>query len=115
MHKGKNKKPLKEIKEAFKTGDDAKKAEALGLTPEQFAENQEISSVRASVEHAIGSLKRWRALCGPFQGTASELKQQAEIISGVVNLGTLWADVEKDEAPLLAMLAKKRAKYTKSR
>ena len=115
MHKGKNKKSLKEIKEAFRTGDDTKKAEALGLTPKQYAENKEMSSVRSRVKHTIGSLKRWGVLRGPFYGTASELKQQAEIISGVVNLETLWADVEKDEAPLLAMLAKKRAKYTKSR
>ena len=115
LYKGKNKESVKEIKKAYKTGDIARIAKALGLTVKQHVENKKKSNIRSLIERIIGILKRWGILRGPFSGTASDLKQQFEIISGVVNLGTLWADVEKDEAPLLDMLAKKRAKYTKSR
>ena len=114
-HKGRNKKSPKEIKEAFKTEDDTKIAEALGLTPAQYAENKEISSKRSLNERIIGSMKRWGVLAGPFYGTSSDLKQQLEIISGIVNLETEWEGIERDEASLLAALAKKRANYTKHR
>ena len=68
------------------------------------------------MERAIGSLKRWKVLDGaPFQGTASELNRQFEVLSGVVNLGMDWPEIERNEAPLLKKLAERRAAYTKKR
>ena len=114
-YKGKNKKSAKEIKAAFHTRDDNIIAAALGLTPEQHAENKSISSERSLIERMIGRLKRWNILVGPFRGTASELNLQFEIITGVVNLGILWPEIQRDHGPLLTMLAKKRARYAKRR
>lgn len=114
-HKGKNKQTSKEIRKAYKTQDVKQIARALGLTPEQYAENKEISKRRSFIERKIGSAKRWRVTAGPYPGTASDLKQQFEIVCGVLNLRTLWSEIEQNEAPLLAKLAEKRAKYTKSR
>lgn len=114
-HKGKNKKSAKEIKAAFHTRDDTIIAAALGLTPEQYAENKSNSSKRSLMERMIGRLKRWNNVVGPFLGTASELNLQFEIITGVVNMGILWHEIQRDHGPLLAMLAKRRAGYVKRR
>lgn len=114
-HKGKDIKSPKEIREAYKSKDNDAIASALGLTTKQYIENRAISSRRSLIERAIGSLKRWGILVGPFRGTASELSRQFDIIAGIVNLDILWPEIEQNEAPLLAMLAKKRAAYTKKR
>ena len=114
-HKGKDVKSPKEIREAYKSKDKGAIASALGLTPEQYDENRANSSRRSLIERSIGSLKRWAILVGVFRGTASDLNRQFEILSGITNLEILWSEIEQNEAPLLAMLAKKRAAYTKKR
>lgn len=115
QHRGRNIKSPAEIKAAYESGDVAAISSALGLTPQQYRENREISSRRSLVERTIGSLKRWKVLDGPFQGTASELNRQFEVLSGVVNLGIDWPEIERNEAPLLKKLAERRAAYTKKR
>ena len=114
-HRGRHIKSPKEIGEAYRSGNDAAVAAALGLTPEQYAENRKISSRRSLIERVIGRLKRWDILAGPFRGTASELNRQFDILGGITNLDILWPEIERNEAPLLAMLAARRAAYVKKR
>ena len=114
-HKGKDVKPAKEIRAAYRSKNTAAIAASLGLTIQQYMENKSISSDRSLVERVIGRLKRWEVLSGIFRGSASELNRQFEILSGVVNMDILWPEIERTEAPLLESLMAKRAAYKKPR
>ncbi len=54
-------------------------------------------------------------LDGPFRGTASELHRQFEMLSGIVNLGTTWPEIDRNEGALLKELVEMRAAYVKKR
>ena len=114
-HKGRDKKSPKEIGAAFESKDDAKIATALGLVPEQYAENRVLSSRRYLMECVIGMLKRWEILPGPLRGAASQLNRQFNIVGGILNLGILWPEIERNEAPMICRLMERRVQYHKRR
>ena len=80
-----------------------------GLTPEELAYNKEISSVRIVVEHSIGMLKRYRIITRPYCGTAEELNDEINIISGLVNLAIDWDRIKSENKLLMQELARRRA------
>ena len=75
-----------------------------GLTDKQIQHNKAVSKKRIPVEWAIGRLKAYRLLRGPYIGTACDVRRDANIISGLANLNMLWDHTNKRPSKLLQKL-----------
>ena len=79
-----------------------------GLSKAQVEQNKKISRIRIPVEWAMGDMKRYRLLRGPYAGTARDLDRDMNIIAGLSNINELWDHKNDRPGPLLAKLASKR-------
>ena len=78
-----------------------------GLSEEQARRNKAVSRIRIPVEWAMGDMKRYRILRGPYAGTAQDLGRDMNIIAGLSNINELWDHKNDRPGPLLAKLIPK--------
>jgi hypothetical protein len=78
-----------------------------GLSKEQVKRNKEASRIRIPVECAMGDMKRYRLLRGPYAGTTRDLDRDMNIIAGLSNINELWDHKNDRPGPLLIKLAAK--------
>ena len=78
-----------------------------GLSEAQTKRNREISRIRIPVEWAMGDMKRYRILRGPYAGTAQDLGRDMNVIAGLSNINELWDHENDMPGPLLAKLIPK--------
>lgn len=76
-----------------------------GLSEAQAEQNRKISRIRIPVEWAMGDMKRYRLLRGPYAWTARDLDRDMNIIAGLSNTNELWDHENDRPGPLLAKLA----------
>lgn len=60
------------------------------LTESQKARNKRISSKRIVVEHAIGRMKQFKLMRGPYDGTMQDFECELNVITGLANFKLLW-------------------------
>ena len=70
-----------------------------GLTLKQRRENKKVNRTRIIIEHAIGRVKQYRIVRGPYNGTAQQLDAKINVVCGLVNLKLLW-DYVRDKPNL---------------
>ena len=75
-----------------------------GLTKEEREHNKEVSRIRIPVEHAIGGIKRFRLMRGPYAGSAESLRFVLNAVTGLANTNSLWDHARDAPRPLLAKL-----------
>ena len=75
-----------------------------GLTKEEREHNKEVSRIRIPVEHAIGGIKRFRLMRGPYAGSAESLRFVLNAVTGLANTNSLWDRARDIPRPLLAKL-----------
>ena len=78
-----------------------------GLSESQTKRNREVSRIRMPVEWAMGDMKRYRILRGPYAGTAQDLGRDMNVIAGLSNINELWDHENDRPGPLLAKLIPK--------
>ena len=78
-----------------------------GLSKTQVKRNKKISRIRIPVEWAMGDMKRYRLLRGPYVGTARDMDRDMNIIAGISNINELWDHKNDRPGPLLAKLMPK--------
>ena len=78
-----------------------------GLSEAQVKRNKEVSRIRIPVEWAMGDMKRYRLLRGPYAGTAQDLGRDMNVIAGLSNINELWDHENDRPGPLLAKLMPK--------
>ena len=78
-----------------------------GLSESQTKRNREVSRIRMPVEWAMGDMKRYRILRGPYAGTAQDLGRDMNVIAGLSNINELWDHENDMPGPLLARLIPK--------
>ena len=81
-----------------------------GLTKKQRAYNKRVNSSRVAIEHVIGSLKQYKRLTDPYDGTEEEYNDELNAIAGMVNQDLMWDEIKLRDADLLKRLAEKRAR-----
>ena len=64
-----------------------------GLTQEERDYSRMVSSVRISVEHAIGRIKQHARMAGPYAGTLEEFGQDFDVATGLANFHHAWDDI----------------------
>ncbi len=63
-----------------------------------------------AIEHVIGSLKQYKRLTDPYDGTEEEYNDELNAIAGMVNQDLMWDEIKLRDADLLKRLAEKRAR-----
>ena len=67
-----------------------KKPKGRELTARQKRNNKKISSRRITVEHAIGRIKQWGIMKGPYDGTMERFEEEIMVATGLANFRLLW-------------------------
>ena len=78
-----------------------------GLNGARVKRNREVSRTKIPAEWAMGDMKRYRLLRGPYAGTARDLGRDMNIIAGLSNINELWDHGNDGPGPLLAKLIPK--------
>lgn len=78
------------------------------LTKKQKERNKKISSKRVRVEHDIGRAKNYKILKRPYGGTPSEFNRELNIVTGLVNLHTLFSQLRNGSGLYGTLMAKRR-------
>ena len=66
------------------------------LTPGQKQRNKSLSGRRIVVEHAMGGIKEYKIMRGPFVGTPEQFNETFNVITGLVNLKKMWPNLPPD-------------------
>ena len=74
----------------IKPGMPKKKPKGKELTARQKKKNKRISGKRIRVEHAIGRIKQWGMMEGPYDGTTEQFEEDLMAVTGLANLSLLW-------------------------
>ena len=67
-----------------------KKSPKKEQTIQENTHNKIVSKKRIKIEHAIGGVKRWRIMNGPYDGTVEDFERDLEIATGLANFVFLW-------------------------
>ena len=82
-----------------------------GLSEAQVKRNRKISRIRMPVEWAMGDMKRYRLLRGPYMGAARDLDRDMSIIASLSNINEFWVHKNDRLGPLPARLASKMSLF----
>ena len=73
-----------------------KKPRSGELTPGQKQRNKSLSGRRIVAEHAMGGIKEYKIMRGPFVGTPEQFNETFNVITGLVNLKKTWPNLPPD-------------------
>ena len=68
------------------------------LSQKDLDHNREVAQVRYMVEVAVGRIKQYGVMSGPYRGTPEQYDKDTNILTGLVNLKTLWPHVKAAHA-----------------
>ncbi len=80
-----------------------KRSKNRQLTKRERAKNRKINGIRARVEHTIGDMKAYARMVDAYDGTLEEFETEFSVVTGLVNLRTMWKKIrsrwKKGEPP----------------